>query len=170
MDASVRLVRSLEYTNHGFKFFNDTAATAPDAAMAAIKTIFEQLKMENKKGGVILIAGGADKNLNFSQLADLIAENCRAVVLLAGTATGKLEKEIDRRLPTKKVDNMEKAVVLAAKAAKPADIVLLSPGCASFGLFRHEFERGEAFNNAVALLKNQNAKIKIQNDNVKLKI
>ncbi|TSC53678.1 MAG: UDP-N-acetylmuramoylalanine--D-glutamate ligase [Parcubacteria group bacterium LiPW_39] len=140
----------------GVKYINDTAATAPDAAMAAIKTVFEQLNMENKKGGIILIAGGADKNLNFSPLANTIAQKCRAVVLLTGTATDKLEKEIDWRLPIKKVNNMEKAVALAAKAAKPADIVLLSPGCASFGLFRHEFERGEAFNKAIASLKIKN--------------
>ena len=48
---------------------------------------------------------------------------------------------------------MKEAVKLAVQAAAKNDFILLSPGCASFGLFRHEFERGEAFNQAVAALK-----------------
>lgn len=138
------------------KYINDTTATAPDAAMAAIKTVSEQLNMENKKGGIILIAGGADKNLNFGNLGKIISEKCRAVVLLEGTATDKLQKAIGGELPTKRTNSLEKAVVLASRAARAGDVVLLSPGCASFGLFRHEFERGEAFNKAIALLKIKN--------------
>jgi UDP-N-acetylmuramoylalanine--D-glutamate ligase len=48
-----------------------------------------------------------------------------------------------------KFNDMKKAVASAAKIAQAGDIILLSPGCASFGLFRHEFERGDKFNQAV---------------------
>jgi len=141
----------------GVKYFNDTTATIPEATIAAIEALSENysLKPEN----LILIAGGADKNLNFAELAKTIVQKTKGVVLLKGTATKKLEPEIKKLLlteklgmPIKKFDNMQKAVLFASKNAKKGDIILLSPGCASFGLFRHEFERGEKFNQAVAAL------------------
>jgi UDP-N-acetylmuramoylalanine--D-glutamate ligase len=136
----------------GVKYINDTTATAPDAALAAIKTISQSLA-EQKKGKIILIAGGADKNLDFKELGNVISEKCGAVILLEGTATAKLKKEISHALPISKANSMEKAVALASKIAKTGDIVLLSPGCASFGLFKHEFDRGKKFNEAVKSLK-----------------
>jgi UDP-N-acetylmuramoylalanine--D-glutamate ligase len=115
---------------------------------------------------LILIAGGADKNLNFNELARLITKKTKAVLLLAGTATHKLEIAIKKQMVNvpdtsnkaksgqqkfilKIFNNLPSAVGFAAKLAKNGDIVLLSPACASFGMFRHEFERGEAFNQAV---------------------
>lgn len=154
LEGRLQLVKQLG----GIKYINDTTATAPDAAIAAINAIWEQLNLENKSGEIILIAGGADKNLNFGNLGKIISEKCQAVVLLEGTATDKLQKAIGEELPTKRTNNLEKAVVLASRAARAGDVVLLSPGCASFGLFRHEFERGEAFNEAVASLKMKNEK------------
>ena len=55
----------------------------------------------------------------------------------------------------KETDSMAKAIALASQLAQPQDVVLLAPGCASFGLFQHEFDRGRQFNEAVASLKNQ---------------
>ncbi len=162
MKIALRQFRGLEgrlqlvKQSGGIKYINDTTATAPDAAIAAINAIWEQLNLEDKSGKIILIAGGADKNLNFGNLGKIISEKCRAVVLLEGTATDKLQKAISGELPIKKTNGMAKAVALASRAAKAGDVVLLSPGCASFGLFRHEFERGEAFNEAVASLKIKN--------------
>ncbi len=105
------------------------------------------------KNHLILIAGGTDKNLEFKELGDLITQKVKEVILLEGPATDKLEAAINGRIPTKRVDSMEKAVLTASQLALSGDVVLLSPGCASFGLFRHEFERGSKFNDAVALLK-----------------
>jgi len=143
----------------GIKYINDTTATAPDAAIAAINSITEfystkkntEAEPDNKK--IVLIAGGADKKLSFDEFAQAIAEKCKAVILLKGTATDKIEKILNKHLPIKIVNSMEKAVNLATKEATRGDIVLLSPGCASFGLFEHEFDRGEKFNKAVASLK-----------------
>jgi len=142
----------------GIKYINDTTATAPDATIAAINSLAEfyspkkEVSSENKK--IILIAGGTDKNLTFDEFANIIVEKCKMVLLLKGTATDKIEKALNERFPIKIVASMEKAVNLAAKEAVKGDIVLLSPGCASFGLFEHEFDRGQQFNEAVASLKN----------------
>ncbi|MFH0852185.1 MAG: UDP-N-acetylmuramoyl-L-alanine--D-glutamate ligase [bacterium] len=153
---------------NGVKYINDTTSTIPEATIAAINTLTDHLPANTRR--LILIAGGADKNLDFTQLAEILPGRAKAVFLLDGTATPKLEDAIKKALLTakpvlppakkghaktampkltvKKFRNMPSAVHAAKRLAKAGDIVLLSPGCASFGLFRHEFERGEAFNDA----------------------
>jgi UDP-N-acetylmuramoylalanine--D-glutamate ligase len=109
----------------------------------------------------VLIAGGADKNLPFDALARAIVERAKAVVLLRGTATPKLQSAIssqqsavsrskppaDCRLPTVAgpFDDFVQAIDAARALAEAGDVVLLSPGCASFGMFRNEFHRGDEF-------------------------
>ena len=137
------------------KYINDTTGTAPDAAIAAIETINEEFPGKDKKKHIILIAGGADKNLDFAELGKTISDHAKAVVLFEGTASLKLAKEIDSETELKQAKNMQKAVELAKGLAEPGDVVLLSPGCASFGLFQHEFDRGRQFNEAVMKLKKQ---------------
>ncbi len=144
----------------GVKYINDTTATAPDAAIAGIEAVNEHYKNLTGRPAkkIILIAGGADKDLDFKDFAQTISKKCKAAILLEGnntTATPKILKELDPEFPVNRVPTIEKAVILASKIAKPGNIVLLSPGCASFGLFRHEFERGEKFNSAVESLKQQ---------------
>ena len=128
----------------GVAYYNDTAATAPAAALAALQS-FER--------PIVLIAGGADKNLDFADLGRAIAGRVEDVVLLDGTATDKLEAAVAQpaggRQPRRFAD-MRAAVAEARRLPQPGDIVLLSPGCASFGLFANEFERGERFRQAVA--------------------
>jgi len=152
---------------NGVKYINDTTATIPEATIAAINALSLQVPQDTKH--LILIAGGADKNLNFSELVRIIPQKTKAVLLLNGTATHKLENEIKKqilnirpnsdkssashsRLTIKNFNNLPRAVNFAAKIARKGDVILLSPGCASFGMFRHEFERGEIFNQAVAAL------------------
>jgi len=141
----------------GVKYINDTTATIPEATIAAISTLTDHYSLNRDQ--LILIAGGADKNLNFEELAKLITDKTKAVFLLDGSATHKLKREIKKQILSqnhpliiKNFNNIEKAVISASKIAKRDDIVLLSPSCASFGLFRHEFERGEKFNQAVEKL------------------
>lgn len=133
-------------TVKGVDFINDTAATAPAAVRAALATY--------RHRPVILIAGGADKGVDLHPLAREIATAVRAVVLLAGTATPALHDAL--RAAGARVygpcGSMEEAVNQAAELARPGDVVLLSPGCASFGLFRDEFHRGESFREAVCRL------------------
>ena len=131
------------------KYYNDTAATMPDAAIAGINSFSKP---------VILIAGGADKNLDFSKLAKVISEKVKKLILFKGEATEKLKKELNSlgELNSGKIDSefdsMEKAVIRAKSIAGPGDVVLLSPGAASFGLFASEFDRGEKFREAVGRL------------------
>ncbi|HRY52749.1 MAG TPA: UDP-N-acetylmuramoyl-L-alanine--D-glutamate ligase [Candidatus Portnoybacteria bacterium] len=135
------------------KYINDTTATAPDAAIAAIETIHEEFPRKDKQKNIILISGGADKKLDFDHLGKTISEHAKAVILLPGTATKKLAKEISPEIKIELADTMAQAVLLASQLAEPQDIVLLAPGCASFGLFQHEFDRGRQFNEAVLSLK-----------------
>lgn len=134
----------------GVKYFDDTAATSPEGAMAGINSFSEP---------VILISGGADKNLDVSELGKVIAEKVKGVVFLKGTATEKIISEVKKQIPAGEereftiVASMAKAVELARGAAEPGDVVLLSPGVASFGLFANEFDRGDKFKEAVKGLK-----------------
>ncbi len=127
----------------GVRYVNDTAATAPAAVAAVVEGLAEQR--------LHLIAGGSDKNVDLNPLADLLANRATTVTLLNGNATPTLASLLQDR---KKVFagpalSMTEAVRLATAQAKPGDIVILSPGCASFGLFRDEFDRGQQFRDAV---------------------
>lgn len=136
---------------NGVKYYNDTSATTPESAIAGINSFEEP---------IVLIAGGSDKNLNMSELAKTIAEKVRAVVFLKGTGTDKIIASLKNVLGAegkdkefKIVESMEKAVELAKIEAQSGDVVLLSPGSASFGLFANEFDRGDKFREAVNKLK-----------------
>lgn len=133
-------------TVKGIAFYNDTAATIPDAAI-------NNLKSFEKK--VILISGGANKNLKFTEFAKCVARKVKKIILLPGTATPLIEKVLVQKAPgvtRVEASSMDKAVKTAYKSASIGDVVLLSPGCASFGLFKNEFDRGDQFNIAVKKL------------------
>ncbi|HEU5101912.1 MAG TPA: cyanophycin synthetase, partial [Roseiflexaceae bacterium] len=152
VEHRLEFVRELD----GVRYINDTAATAPEAAIAALRSFDRP---------IVLLAGGADKQLPFEDLAREIALRAKAVVLLQGTATPKLQSAVgseqstaldllptaDRRLPTVvgPYDDFAQAIEAARALASPGDVVLLSPGCASFGMFRNEFHRGEEFRRIV---------------------
>lgn len=140
VEHRLEFVRELD----GVRYINDTAATAPEAAIAALRVF---------NAPIVLIAGGADKNLPFEAFALEIARRVKAVILLQGTATPKLLgalhaicADIDILGP---YDDFEQALNTARHIAASGDIVLLSPGCASFGMFRNEFHRGETFRRIV---------------------
>ncbi|MFN3372086.1 MAG: UDP-N-acetylmuramoyl-L-alanine--D-glutamate ligase [Chloroflexus sp.] len=127
-------------TIDGVRYINDTTATNPAATAVALATV---------PGPIVLLAGGADKNLDLAALADSIAKGAAAVVLLAGSATPTLQALLQAQAPSLPVigpfDDLRVAVTQARMLAQPGGVVLLSPGCASFGMFRNEFHRGEAF-------------------------
>ena len=122
----------------GVTYINDTTATAPVAAAAALSAL------SGGPGRVHLLAGGADKKLDPTPL----------VYLFSGTATPALRAALAAQGLDARGDfeGMRDAVTAAIGAAQPGDTVLLSPGCASFGLFRDEFDRGEQFRQVVAAL------------------
>lgn len=147
----------------GVKYYNDTTATTPEACLAALNALKTSLK---SRGGIILISGGTDKMLDFKQYAKDVPKAVKALILFKGTATEKIVQQlritndkcqmnkefvipvktgIQNNLPIVVVDNMKDAVVYAKKYAVKNDIILLSPGAASFGIFKNEFDRGEQF-------------------------
>jgi UDP-N-acetylmuramoylalanine--D-glutamate ligase len=140
------LVRELD----GVRYINDTTATAPAATLAAIETFAPTAR------GIILIAGGADKSLDFDELARVIVQRVRAVILLEGSATDKLARAIAQvggaALIVGRFNDFARAVKQSREIARAGEIVLLSPACASFGMFANEFERGELFRDMVRRL------------------
>jgi UDP-N-acetylmuramoylalanine--D-glutamate ligase len=129
----------------GIHFINDTAATAPAATQAALRSLAGRR--------IHLILGGSDKKLNLEPLAEAAAA-ASSRHLLAGTATPRLRELLAARVPGPLIvyDDMHSAVAAAVAEARDGDVVLLSPGCASFGLFQDEFERGQRFRDAVATM------------------
>jgi UDP-N-acetylmuramoylalanine--D-glutamate ligase len=128
----------------GVRIYNDSAATIPEAAAAALRAVPEP---------VFLIAGGTDKNLDFHPLAEA-AGRAAGIYLLAGSGTRKLERALraegvafEGPFPA-----LEQALGRAWEAARGAAAsgsagatLLFSPGCASFELFLNEFDRGRKF-------------------------
>ncbi len=135
---------------NGVRYINDTTATAPNATIAALRTLAPG------GGTLYLIAGGFDKGLPYDDLARVIGETNTRVILLAGDATDKLEAALDeagfKDRIVGRADTLERAVEQGQAAARPGDTVLLSPGAASFGMFANEFERGEQFREIVNAL------------------
>ncbi len=127
----------------GVRYVNDTAATTPEAVTAALRAFPEK--------HVVLIAGGENKNLTYGTLADEIAYRAKHAVLLEGSASLHILRrfsEINFKDVSSGFSSMDDAVAEARKFAEPGDIILLSPGAASFNLFKHEFDRGAQFKKA----------------------
>ncbi|CAN5728943.1 UDP-N-acetylmuramoyl-L-alanine--D-glutamate ligase [soil metagenome] len=134
-------------TINGVDYINDTTATTPAATVAAVQAFGDR--------NIIVIAGGSEKRVSLAPLADALANHAARVILLDGAATPGLIDLLNARHFSAidgPVGSMDVAVQLASQAATPGSVVLLSPGCASFGMFRNEFQRGDAFRAAVAQL------------------
>ena len=132
---------------NGAKWYNDSIATAPERTMAAIRSFTEP---------IVLLLGGRDKNLPWEGLAALVHERVERVVLF-GEAAGKIAAALEQahgplQKKVERCKSLEEAVQAAAKAAKPGEVVLLSPGGTSFDQFHDFEERGEAFRKWVSEL------------------
>lgn len=130
----------------GIEFINDTTATAPSAATEAINTFLDK--------NPVVILGGHDKDLDYSQLINHVIKTGVKYILLSGSGT---EKYIELGLSDENVyEDFELAVRAAYKMARDiGGVVLLSPGTASFGMFKNEFDRGDQFNQIFQKLKNE---------------
>ena len=139
---------------NGVVFINDTTATNPGAAIHGIIETRKKYPKE-KYPKLVVIAGGYDKGLAVDEFAKVLVREARVVVFLPGEASEKIMNSIEHpKLKIVKAKNMVGAVKIAYKFAKEdGGVVPLSPGAASFGLFKHEFDRGDKFNAAVKQLK-----------------
>lgn len=132
----------------GIKIYNDTTATTPDATIMALKALADK----NKK--LVLISGGADKNLGMADLMKEIPKYCKKVILLSGTGTEKLKVDFPKQ--TKdfvEFDNLKDAVKEGINKCEKGDTLVLSPAFASFGMFKNEFDRGDQFDALIKKLK-----------------
>lgn len=130
----------------GVTYINDTTATSPEGAIAAIDRF-------GQKQSLVLIVGGASKGSSFDVLGKAIRSTCKFVVYLEGEATEALAAAVGSDVPSLCVSSMKAAVDAAASAAISGDTVLLSPATAAVGLFKNEFERGEQFITEVGKLR-----------------
>ncbi len=122
----------------GHTWVNDTTATTPDGTLAALDVYPSGL----------FIVGGTDKQLSFTRLAKVLAKRKTNLIFLPGSATKKLLtalRQVKWRGQGWPVNSMAEAVQRAHREVQPGQTVVLSPGAASFGLFKHEFDRGDQF-------------------------
>ena len=132
----------LEYlgTRDGIRIYNDNNATTPEATVRGLAAVGDR-----EAKNIILIAGGAYKNIDPAPLLEAVPEYCKTVLLLPGTGTDRIKDTLDVTL----VADVAGAVAAGLAAGEPGDVLLFSPGFASFGLFKNEYERNDAFVAAV---------------------
>lgn len=139
--------------HHQVQFINDSKATNEGACIAALSSLSQQKN-------IVLIAGGDAKGADLSSLAKIIDAECCALVLI-GKDAQEFERclhQLDSKLLVSKAESMQEAVNQASAIAKPNQIVLLSPACASLDMFKNYEARGHAFTQAVRNLGGGNAK------------
>jgi UDP-N-acetylmuramoylalanine--D-glutamate ligase len=129
-------------TIRGVEYYNDSKATNVDATIKAL---------ESFPANVHLILGGKDKGSDYTVLNDLLRQRVKRVYTI-GAAAAKIELQIKGSTEVDHAETLETAIKHAAEAAKPGDIVLLAPACASFDQFRNYEHRGKVFKEAVNVL------------------
>jgi UDP-N-acetylmuramoylalanine--D-glutamate ligase len=129
-------------TINGIKFYNDSASTNPQTTIVAVKSFPHKQK--------ILITGGREKNLNYKLLIKELKrrDDIRSIILF-GENKEKFRKALYRKNNIKIAKNLKDAVSLAFKSASSQDIVIFSPGAASFDMFTDYVHRGKEFNRIV---------------------
>lgn len=142
---------------NGVGYYNDSACTTPASTVTALRAF---------DAPVVLIAGGYDKGTAFDDMASELVRRARAAVLIGATADaietaiwkiGVVDSDITnsdfgKPLAFARADTLDDAVRQSARLARPGDVVVLSPGCASYDMFTNFEERGQRFKEAVAAL------------------
>jgi UDP-N-acetylmuramoylalanine--D-glutamate ligase len=131
---------------NGVTWYNDSKGTNVGATIAAIEGLGPAIS-----GKIILIAGGLGKGADFSMLQNCVSRYVKTVILI-GKDAALIEAALTNHVEIKHAGDMEEAVNLAAKESRLNDIVLLSPACASWDMFRDFEHRGEVFKSLVGLL------------------
>ena len=138
----IEFVRELD----GVKYYNDSIATTPARSKAGLSSFAQKL---------IVIAGGYDKNIPFDEIGAIINEKAKALILVGATAD-KIEEAV-RNAPNYngevtiiRATTLEEATVKAKALTTPGDVIILSPACASFDMFKNFEVRGNEFKEIVA--------------------
>jgi UDP-N-acetylmuramoylalanine--D-glutamate ligase len=131
----------------GVRFYNDSKATNVDATRKALDAF---------PGRILIILGGKDKGSDYTVLQAPLREKA-ILALLIGAAASKIEKQIAGSVAIEQAGTIERAVETAAHAARPGDVILLAPACASFDQFQNYEHRGRVFKELVQQLERQAA-------------
>jgi UDP-N-acetylmuramoylalanine--D-glutamate ligase len=140
------------------KIYNDTCSTTPDATIVGLNALHENLEEKGKtENKIILICGGRDKELNLDNLInkflEMHKENRLEIILLNDETTtgtkrlleGIKNKNLQGEINWIEVKNLEEGIKEAFSFTNSGDIILFSPGFASFGMFKNEYDRGDKF-------------------------
>ena len=139
----LELVRVID----GVEWYNDSASTSPTRGISALNAF------DNKE--IVLIAGGADKNLDYTPIGRPIVENVRCLILIGQTANKIYEaviKELElqnKNLDIHMCESFKQSLDLAKRVAKSGQIVLFSPASTSFDMFKDMYDRGDRFKEEV---------------------
>ncbi len=132
---------------NGVRFYNSSIDSSPVRTLAALSNLSDEYN-----GRTVLILGGKDKGLDFSELAKAVQTKARCVIIYQDTEDKKVETAIrnaqgfdNAKVPLYICDGFDKGIECAFRQAKENDIVLLSPACTSFGEFNNFEERGNRF-------------------------
>ncbi|MFR0822991.1 MAG: UDP-N-acetylmuramoyl-L-alanine--D-glutamate ligase [Clostridia bacterium] len=142
VEHRLEFVREIE----GVKWYNDSIGTSPASTISGLKAFEEN---------IILLAGGSDKGLDYTQVGEAIAERVGILILMGVTApkieeaTQKALLKTGKTMPIYHCNTFEEAVNLAKEKAQKGDIVLLSPASASFDMFKNFAQRGDYFKQLV---------------------
>jgi len=138
LEHRMEWVRDVE----GVDYINDSKGTNIGAV---------EKSLESMSRPIILIMGGQDKGADFVALSDLLKQKVKHLVLI-GEARGKIKTTLNGSFSYEEAETLEDAVQQARARAKSGDVVLLSPGCASFDMFRDYIDRGNQFKEIVHCL------------------
>jgi len=123
----------------GVRYYNDSKGTNVGSVVKSLQSFSEP---------VVLIAGGKDKQGNLSPLKELIRNHVKQLILI-GEAKERMARELETLTDTVMAPTLEEAVLMAHQTAKKGDVVLLSPACSSYDMFRDYKERGKIFKETV---------------------
>src|SRR5947209_2794261 len=138
----------------GVKFYNDSKATSVDATLKALEAF------KDEEGKVVLILGGLGKKAPYAPLAPLVRSRVRKLVLI-GDDADTIDRELKDYAEVERAQDMHDAVRRSYEAARPSDIVLLAPACASFDMFKSFEHRGQVFKEEVGELRNADFGLRI---------
>jgi len=146
LEHRLKLVRKVA----GIRYYDDSIATTPGSAIAALRAFSEPK---------IIILGGSSKGADFTELAQVAAERNVKYALLLGEEADRLETELQKAgVKTENLGpraSIEDVVEAASAHAEAGDVVILSPACASFGMFKNYADRGDQFIKAVTSLSSE---------------
>ena len=154
-DTAVKAIKEFKPVEHriefvreigGVKWYNDSASSSPTRTLSGLNAFKED---------IILIAGGYDKNLDYTPLAKTVVDKVKTLILIGQTAEkifDAVKEELDKenkKMDIYMCDSLEETIKIARKSAQKGEVVLFSPASASFDMFKNFADRGNKFKKLV---------------------